>query len=307
VDINNNNSKGVSYTSGFFILLGLALTLTVFVGLVAVGILGSPDAMANPKNASIIQGIQVSSVIFGMFVPAWLTANILNRRPFQLLGYRKPLRWQQAGLVILIVLASLAIAGTLGYLNKLIPVSQASRATYDQLEEKYAEQVAMMLNLKNFGGYIFSLVLMAFLPALCEETLFRGGLQNFLTRATRKPWLSIVIISIFFSAVHFSFYGFLPRLFLGIMLGLIYHYTGNIWLSILAHFFNNALAVTNAYVLTLQGKSIKAAMNDDIPSFNWGIIALPFFIFLIVALKRSAAKDAAIATSPDINHLSNGI
>ena len=143
---------------------------------------------------------------------------------------------------------------------------------------------------------MMSIALMAFLPALCEETLFRGGLQNFLTRATKSPWLSIIIVSILFSAVHFSFWGFVPRIFLGIVLGALFHYSGKLWLSILAHFINNALAITVLYISTQQGKSLQEAMKQDETSF-WGILALPLVIGLFGLFKKVSVRRRSFETT----------
>jgi membrane protease YdiL (CAAX protease family) len=128
---------------------------------------------------------------------------------------------------------------------------------------------------------------MAVLPAVGEEMLFRGGLQNFLTRATRSPWLSIIIVSGLFSLIHFSFFGFLPRLFLGLVLGAIFFYTQNLWLAVFAHFLNNAFAVTAMYVYVRQGKRMEQAMNDDVVSY-WALLFLPVLIYLFMQLKKTA-------------------
>jgi hypothetical protein len=106
---------------------------------------------------------------------------------------------------------------------------------------------------------------MALGPAIFEEAFFRGGMQNILQKWTRNPWLAIGLTSLVFSAIHFSYYGFIPRLALGVVLGLLFHYSGSLWLSIAGHFFNNALVVTQIYILTLQGKSIDQAMEETGP------------------------------------------
>jgi membrane protease YdiL (CAAX protease family) len=308
-DFVNSNSKKVSYTAGFFMLIGIALLGLVISGVIGGVILifnsggnaaGLESALSNPKNAATLRMIQTISVIIGMFLPACFVASILNRRPFSLLGFRKQIQLKQVGLIVLIVFASLFIAGTLGYLTKLIPFPATWKSSFDKMESSYGEQVEIMVSLKSFSGYIMSVALMAFLPAVCEETLFRGGLQNFLGRATKSPWLAIIIVSILFSAVHFSAYGFLPRMFLGIVLGCVYYFTGNLWLSILLHFLNNALAVTQAYALAQQGKGLKEAMNDDISPYYWGIIALPVLFFLFRALKNISQKEQLQTSSPSL-------
>ena len=291
VEYNYNNSKGISYTSGFFMLIGLALLGFGVSGGISLLLLSATgksalEAINDPKNANLLRLIQVVSVLISMFLPAFIVASILNKKPLQLLGYRKDAEIKQVGIVLLIVLTSLFIAGSLGYLNKAIPLPANLKTKFDDAEKSYADQVEMMVNLKNIGGYFVSLLIMAFVPAVCEETLFRGGLQNFLSRATKSPWISIIVVSILFSIVHFSFYGFLPRMFLGFMLGLVFYYTNNIWLSITAHFFNNALAVTAAYFSLQHGKNLKEAMNEDVTVSYWGFVAIPVLILLFVALKK---------------------
>jgi membrane protease YdiL (CAAX protease family) len=126
---------------------------------------------------------------------------------------------------------------------------------------------------------------MGFLPALCEETLFRGGFQNFLSRSVRSPWLAIVIVSIIFSLAHGSFYGFLFRLSLSIVLGFIYQYSGKLWLSILAHFINNAVVITVCYIYMRQGRPMSEVMGETTSSY-WGLSALPVLIGLLLLFKR---------------------
>jgi membrane protease YdiL (CAAX protease family) len=299
VEDNYNNSKGVSYTSGFLMLIGLALIGLVISSVIGGAILLSSvggnvgavkSAVTDPKNANLLRGIQVGSVIIGMMLPAFLTAFILNRKPLQLLGFKAEVRSGQVGLVIAIMFLSLFVAGALGFLNKGLAQALGWGNWAENLEKSYNEQAAVMLNMNGIGGYLMSLFIMALLPAISEEMLFRGGLQNFLTRATKKPWLSILVVSALFSIVHFSVYGFLVRLFLGIVLGYIFYSTGNLWLSIVAHFFNNALAVSAIFFMTKQGKSMKDAMSADISATYWGFLALPLIIWLFSILAKNSVK-----------------
>jgi hypothetical protein len=85
--------------------------------------------------------------------------------------------------------------------------------------------------------------LIALLPAICEELYFRGALQRIIIHITKNPSVGIIITGILFSALHFQFEGFLPRMLLGIILGFFYWYSGSIWTSIAGHFFHNAFQV----------------------------------------------------------------
>jgi membrane protease YdiL (CAAX protease family) len=245
--------------------------------------------MNNPAYADVFKLLQVITAVVGFFIPAVVTALLLNRRPFKLLGLAEGASPQQAGVVILIIGASLAVATGLSYVNAHIPIPESWRIEFMKMEDDYNRQVEAIIRLRDTKDYIIALVVMAFLPALCEETLFRGGLQNFLTRSTNNPWLSIIIVSIIFSVVHLSFYGFLSRLFLGIVLGFIFQYSGKLWLSILAHFLNNALALTVLFFYIREGRSLSDAMKSDGASF-WGLVAIPVVIAFFELFRRISGK-----------------
>ncbi|MEO5561843.1 MAG: CPBP family intramembrane glutamic endopeptidase [Chitinophagaceae bacterium] len=298
----DNNSRGISYMAGFFLLIGFAIAGLVLASFISAPIWSQMTGlsfaemqknMSNPAYADTFKILQVITAVFGFFIPAVGVATLLNRKPFELLGYSNGVTLQQIGLVILIVGASLAVATGLSYVNANIPISEALRTRFIKMEDDYNRQVEAIVQLKNTKDYVIALVVMGFLPALCEETLFRGGLQNFLSRSTQLPWLSIVIVSIIFSVVHLSFFGLLSRLFLGIVLGALYQYSGKLWLSILAHFINNALALTVLFFYIRQGKTMHEAMKSDEASF-WGIVALPV-VLVLFGLFRKASGNRRLA------------
>ena len=85
------------------------------------------------------------------------------------------------------------------------------------------------------------------MPAVFEELAFRGALQPLLIKATGKPWVGIAIASVIFSAIHFQFYGFLPRVFLGALFGWFAYRSGSLLPGMLAHFVNNAGAAVTLW------------------------------------------------------------
>src|SRR5436190_9096 len=290
----DNNSKGISYTAGFFILIGFAvafliaatlISIPIWQGMTGQSIKNMDTEMLDPANRGAARLIQSITIVIGFLFPTILTAFLLNRKPMKLIGFPGKITWQQAGLVFAIMFLSLFVSGFLSYVNELIPIGESAKTLFEKMEKEYNQQVEAIIGLDSGVDYLLALFIMAFLPALCEETLFRGGLQNFLTRATKTPWLSITIVSILFSLAHFSFYGFLPRLFLGIVLGLLYQYLGRIWLNIFGHFLNNAIALTGLYIYKMQGHSLKDAINEK-SSTVWGVVVLPVVVVLIILFKK---------------------
>lgn len=297
----DSDSKGISYTAGFFMTISFTIAAIILAGAISIPIwtamTGRPfgemeKGLSNPAYGNAVKLIQIVTAVVGFLLPAIFTAWLMSRRPFKLLGFTRSIHAREVILVIFLMASAMLVSGALSYFNDLIPISKDWRVTFDEMENAYQQQVQAIVSLNNPLEFIIALFIMAFLPALCEESLFRGGLQNFLTRSTRIPWVSILVVSIIFSAVHFSWYGFLSRFFLGVVLGLVYHYSGRIWLSIIAHFFNNALAITLLYIAKQKGKPLQEAMNEGADTY-WGIVALPVLIVLFMWFRKVTAGKAA--------------
>lgn len=298
--MNDSGSKGISYSAGFFIAICFTIAGTFLASMLAVSIwpLLTGQTMATftedmrdpafSPSAKIVQSIMA---LVGFLLPAYSTAAFINRRPAQLMGFAPAQGTaKQVGLVVGVMLLGIAVSGSLGYLSHQLPLPANIKTYFISLDKSYNEQVAGIIGLNSLGDYLFSLVVMAFLPALCEEALFRGVFQNFLSRATSKPWLAIIVVSLIFSVVHLSGFGFLSRLFLGIVLGAIYFYTGRLWLAVLAHFINNAIALSALYYYKTSGKDLSAALNDNTGNY-WGLLAIPVVVILIVLLKKAKPVD----------------
>ena len=116
-----------------------------------------------------------------------------------------------------------------------------------ELEETAQALTDKMANVDTIGGLLLNLVVIALIPAVGEEMTFRGVLQQSLTRRM-NPHIAFILSAAIFSFFHFQFFGFLPRLFLGILLGYMFYITGSLWTSILMHFVNNGASVTLYYL-----------------------------------------------------------
>jgi membrane protease YdiL (CAAX protease family) len=246
--------------------------------------------MGNPAYTNALRVLQLVSTFFTFLVPTLITAYVLSQKPYQLLGFNFYFSPKQVVMTILIMVASLPLVGALGELNKMIPLTQSLETYFKGLEDAYAEQIKGVSRITGLGDYLISLVVMAIAPAIFEELFFRGGVQNLLQRATNNPWLSIIVSSVIFSAIHLSFYGFLPRVALGIVLGLFFYYSGSLWLPILGHFFQNAMVVTQLYIYQKQGKSVEEAMNETYPLW-WGLIGFAALVFLFTYFRKNAEED----------------
>jgi membrane protease YdiL (CAAX protease family) len=288
----------ISYISQFLIFLGLVFAGFIFGGLAAIvvwkimaggDLMQMEKQMLDPANVSAVKMVQLVASMAMFLLPAFIFAAIVSRNPGRYLGLKTKFNWVQAGLVVLIVLAGFYLSGALAELTNYIPLSGKATAFFKKMEKAYVDQVMVIANMKSIWDYLSSLFIIAIAPAFFEELLFRGGLQQLMVKWSRSAWAGIIITSIIFSAIHFSYYGFLSRLALGIILGLLFHYSKSIWLNILAHFLNNGFAVTAMYLMSRKGKLNADAMDERFPIW-YGVLALAVIIALLVAYRNESKK-----------------
>ena len=299
----NSSSRGISAFGQLGILIGLFLFGLVLASIVSVLIvkiaLGVPltalaAAILDPKNIQVTRLVQVVSTLVLFAVPAFIFALIVSRKPVTYLGLTTHSNASQFYIVLLLIIAALFAQSAISQLNEWIPISKSLAQTFKRMEDEYAKQVLSMAQMKTFGDYMYALIILAFLPALFEELFFRGALQQVFIGLFRNAFWGILITSIFFSAAHFSYYGFLTRVFLGMFLGYIFYYGKNIWLNITAHFVNNAVVVTGLYMLSRSGKLTEKSMEDENYPIYVGILAIVAVLALFVFFKRECAKTVLV-------------
>lgn len=132
-------------------------------------------------------------------------------------------------------------------------------------EDTAAELTEFLTKLSSRGELLLALLIIAVLPAVGEEIVFRGLIQNELYRGTNNIHVAIWVAAILFSAIHMQFYGFLPRLLLGAIFGYLYYWSGNLTLAIIAHFVNNAVSVIALYFFQRGALSFDVESQESAP------------------------------------------
>jgi uncharacterized protein len=252
-------------------------------------------AMVAPENVGLARLSQVSGTLLFMFLPAILWSIASHGKNPMWLGFSKHLSVTQIAIGFFIILSAAMVASPLADFSKYI-VSYFPRldASAKAMDERYNEIAGAMSNLKSIQEYIVALFIMAFFPAMFEEVFFRGALQNLLVRWWKAPMLGIIITSLLFSLIHGSIYLFLSRAFLGFALGLMFYKTKNIWINIIAHFLNNAIALTALYAY--QKKTGKVDLEKIEPSVHWavGLAGGLVLIGLFILLTKYSQKNKAL-------------
>ena len=173
-------------------------------------------------------------------------------------------------LVLMIMIVSMPLMEWTAIWNQKMILPEFLKGIELWMKEKEDAATQIMIRLltvrSNFD-FILNLFMIAVLPAIGEELMFRGGVQRSLNRAFSNPHVAIWLTAIIFSAIHVQFYGFIPRMLLGAGFGYLYYFSGSLWYAMLAHFINNAYAVCAAYYM--QKHNIPLDKADEPIGFPW--------------------------------------
>jgi membrane protease YdiL (CAAX protease family) len=307
-------NKGFNPLSQLSVFLGVwgacflgAVVATLVISLAGGLSVTDTGALLRPENRNLMIATQAVTTFFVFGLPAIIFAFVCYKNGWQALGFGSKTNILLAILAIVAILATGPLTEALGEMNKAIPISAKWKGYFDRMETTYEEQVKAMMNIKSIGGLLFSIVLIAALPAIFEELFFRGALQGLLSRWWKNPWLAIFVTALIFSAIHFSWYGFFPRVMLGVVLGAVYYLTGNLWYSILMHFVNNAAAVIYMYIMQQQGKPIEISSTSVFPAWAAAISLLVLVGLVYIIYKKYPAQPVTeIIQSPNNPFVNNG-
>ena len=282
------------FLSGIGLLIGSIVSIPIATAYLHVPLTQLQDALLKSENANLSRMLQFVTTFFFMAVPSLIFARIVSRKPFNYIGFNSALSGKQVFIIVGIVLFGLAISGALSTVNEMIPISKSAEQYFKGLEDEYNKEVLAIANMKTMQDYIVSLIVIALLPAIFEEMLFRGSLQPIIIKLTKNAFAGILITSILFSAIHMSYYGFLPRLALGLIIGYIFYFSKNLWLSSITHFLYNAFGVTELYALSKQGQLTTNAVNDDGFPWYYGLIAAAALYILFIFFKKESEVEISM-------------
>ncbi len=220
-------------------LADLLATVLITVGGVAI-LVGVLLVAARLERSLIRANAEVAlmlilALIYGVFAAGIAVGLRRVRQPARILG----LNWPTPTAALLIVLglvpwftAEGLIAWTLGLIaNHGRPLPSNTRELFVQRPH-------------GLGMLILALLVTAVLAPVCEEIFFRGMLYRYL-RAHRSVWAAVLGSAFLFGLAHFSGLDRLALLpvfaFMGIVLALLYEWTGSLGNAILLHSLNNAI------------------------------------------------------------------
>lgn len=281
----------VKPAASIVLLFSLFIFLMVATGMITTFLFGK---MTNVAAAYRISAVLQSVLVF--ITPALVVAMLTTRFPASLLAVdRLPsLKFTLTAIFTLVVSIPLMNIIINWNQNLTFPESMSGIVqTFKDLEAKSEDSINIMTSGNSAGILIVNIMIVGIFAGLGEELFFRGGLMRLLggvkSIGTHKAiWISAII----FSALHLQFFGFVPRMLLGVFFGYLLAWSGSLWLPILMHIINNSIIVTFEWINQTNGTDIDVnsigtgSSTIDIIILTLSIVLTVFSLFMLYKFSK---------------------
>ncbi len=219
----------------------------------------------------------VTNHVFVFIFPALITAWFIFKKEWTVFIklHFKPLPVQAMNSLLgaCMLIMAFPIAQLALWLNQQLSLPEWAKS----IESNANAMLQNLLRVESPYELVLNIVVVAMIPAIGEELLFRGILQRNFENLFKNPHTAIWLAAVIFSAFHFQFEGFLPRVLLGAMLGYFYYFSGSLWVPVIAHFFYNGFQILAIYFYTNNISSFDIDHIDHLP------LGLIIFSFIFVS------------------------
>ncbi len=281
-DRESHSFRNLLLLTGFVLLGGSLITLLFFFALAALR--GSDatetqnylqtlltDPKAGPSGWYDLIALQGVSTVGTFILPCLLYWFAIEHKPLSAFNRRSLSAVAALGTVVALVIAFMPANGLFIEWNQhlklpetMAPLEHWMRSS----EDRAAVATRILTTFSSPGQLLTALLVIALLPAIGEELLFRGILQRKVIAMSGSVHVGIWVTAILFSAIHVQFYGFVPRMLLGALFGYLYVWSGNLWVSMLAHFVNNGFTVLMVYLYQQKHVSVDIESTDSVPWYG---------------------------------------
>jgi membrane protease YdiL (CAAX protease family) len=302
----NNESPLFQIFVSLLIIMGVGIALLMVLSF-AGKLIFSPDLNVLQKSAS---GMGSSDLAFMRYIlivqdlalfiiPSIIIMRLMKPENTEGIPEIKLPELKETGLVIILAFCMFPVTGFTGQINSTMHLPDFLSGV-EQWMIKQENNASGLLDLlivaETFPAMLLNLLLIAVLPAVAEELIFRGVFQKIFYRLFRSGHLAIWFSAVIFSTIHFQFFGFIPRLILGLVFGYLFYWSGTLWLPVISHFVNNAFPVILAYI---QGPEKFGAPVDASVFHQALILPLPVTAGIMILLyfrNKRKERDSILPT-----------
>lgn len=268
-------------TAAFIGLFGGFFLYQIVGGLLTLAVFGF-DLKSAPVQS--VRLMTMAGQILFILLPALIFAKWFYEDVTEIIRFRLP-RWEEIllftlGIVILTPLLQYYLSIQNYFINQWAissPLIHSLKSSLDKLNDMVDKTYGSLLTVHTVFGGLLVIIVVAIVPAICEEVMFRGYIQrSFEFRL--KPFWAALITAVFFGIYHFNPYGLFPLIGLGFYFGYAAYMSNSIAVPMSLHFFNNFTAVI-FYFIFGQDDSLSSSVDKNF-DLNSSLLILVALIFL---------------------------
>ncbi|MDO8927590.1 MAG: CPBP family intramembrane metalloprotease [Bacteroidota bacterium] len=270
-----------------FVMVASLLVFMILAMIVAIPFFGmdilmggmSASGMDTPEGLAFLEYFQVVQSIGLFIIPPIVLAWFYHGNIREYLFLDKTSTLPSYLYAVLAVLVLIPLINFMGEINSQMKFPESLSGIEDwmrTMEDAAEVMVKKFMKVESISGLLFNVFMIAILPALGEELMFRGVIQRIFTNWSKNYHWGIWITAFLFSAMHMQFYGFLPRMALGAMFGYLLVWSGTMWVPILAHFANNTMGVVGYYLID------KGTISKDVEEWGTGTEQFPLVLLSLI-------------------------
>lgn len=233
------------------------------------------ETMENSMFYILVASV-IAQVCFAFVFIYYNKKNKIN--PFVACKLKTKVNW--VNIIVCMLISIIAVFGLMNFIS-----------IFDYIFQKIGfSSNGLNLPLDNFGWFLLNVLLLAVLPALLEELIFRGIIFNGLRQ--RGFWFASIISTFMFAFMHLSIYQFVYPLIMGMVFCFVVEKTGSTLYSIIVHFCNNFIVILISYISNITGKSIEIAINSFLKIAVFVLIAIISVIIILLLTKILKNKNS---------------
>ncbi len=267
----------------FFNIFAL-IAAAPFWGLDAIMDAAALKSLDDPNSINFLKYLQVVNQLALFIIAPLFFVFLVSRKKRAYLALDKGVDSKMLMFSIIAIYAILPFVSWIGEINHNMQLPSFMSGVESWMlnnERQAADTMLAFLNVDGIFPRLFNLFMIALIPGIGEELLFRGVFQKIFKDWTKSIHWAVFLSAFIFSFFHLQFYGFLPRFVLGLVLGYSFVYTGSLWVPIILHFLNNATALI--YMYSTNTTEIIGEDIESIGSTNSWVVAI-FSLMIVVTI-----------------------
>jgi membrane protease YdiL (CAAX protease family) len=257
-----------------------------------------------PHAWGYIMTMQLVAHVFTFLVPSLIYWRWVENRKLRDFVYKPRPAFLLFLITLAIVLTSMPFMSLMIELNKGMKLPSNLKVIEDWMssQEKTIERMTVFLtDFSSWPKLIVAFFVIAVVPAIGEECLFRGLIQRKIFNKTQNMHVGIWVAAAIFSAIHLQFYGFLPRMLLGAAFGYLYWWSSNLWIPIFAHLVQNGSTIIALFLNNRKIIDFDLEKSDSSVSVVGGLISLLLTAMLLYYFKKNTGNTSSTVETESAN------